>query len=324
MKRLCPSYEMVFNRLMLLVRKQRAVFVRNLFFNLFKTFFHYRGGNGSVFIMKGHLIQSTMNEFAFNGRGLRIGQGSPRGRDLDDAQIGLVAGDRDGEIQGFFSRPGNQFFRRVSPVHTKRRLQKLLSVKRGGDKQHAGEKSNSFFHDTFDAVTKDEHGSSLACLNPLRKPRRMQPGMVLIEATMAVGLLTVVGLILFTLTMNVITPRQYALQQVLSDSYLTFERAQAQRIPFETLVTEDETPWPIFPEVATEEIEIGKLPGGRSVEGTVIRTRYPDDTNYPMSGGTGTEVTNPAAMEIWRVQSVLRYSIADRTYVKSRIVIRAQ
>lgn len=177
---------------------------------------------------------------------------------------------------------------------------------------------------TFGAVKNDEYSSSLACFNPLRKPRRLQPGMVLIEATMAVGLLTVVGLILFTLTMNVITPRQYALQQVLSDSYLTFERAQAQRIPFESLVTEDETLWPVFPEVATEDVEIGRLPGGRVVEGTVIRTRYPDDTNYPMSGGSGTEVTNPAAMEIWRVQSVLRYSIADRTYVKSRIVIRAQ
>lgn len=324
MKRLCPCYVMVFNSLVLLVRQQRAVFIRDLFFNLFKTFFHYRGGYGRVFIMNGHLIQSTMKEFAFNGRGLRIRQGSLRSRDLDDAQIGLVAGDRDGEIQGFFSCPGNQFFRRVAPVHTKRWLQKLLGVKRGGEKQHAGEKSNSFLHGTFGAVKNDEYSSSLACFNPLRKPRRLQPGMVLIEATMAVGLLTVVGLILFTLTMNVITPRQYALQQVLSDSYLTFERAQAQRIPFESLVTEDETLWPVFPEVATEDVEIGRLPGGRVVEGTVIRTRYPDDTNYPMSGGSGTEVTNPAAMEIWRVQSVLRYSIADRTYVKSRIVIRAQ
>ncbi len=148
--------------------------------------------------------------------------------------------------------------------------------------------------------------------------------MVLIEATAALSLLTIVGLILFMLTMNVITPRQYALQQVLSDAYLTFERAQAQRIPFETLVSEDDTPWPIFPEVATEDIEIGKLPGGTAIEGSVIRTRYPNETNYPVDGGTGDESTNPAAMEIWRVQSVLRYTIADRTYVKSRTVIRAQ
>lgn len=148
--------------------------------------------------------------------------------------------------------------------------------------------------------------------------------MVLIEATAALCLLTVVGLILFTLTMNVITPRQYALQQVLSDAYLTFERAQAQRIPFETLVSEDDTLWPVFPAVSTEDIEIGKLPGGRVVEGSVIRTRYANETNYPADGGSGDEVTNPAAMEIWRVQSVLRYTIANRTYVKSRTIIRAQ
>lgn len=148
--------------------------------------------------------------------------------------------------------------------------------------------------------------------------------MVLVEATAALSLLTAVGLILFTLTMNVITPRQYALQQVLSDAYLTFERAQAQRIPFETLVSMNDSPWPIYPDIATEEIEIGKLPGGRVVEGVVMRTRYADETNYPIDGGSGDEATNPAAMEIWRVQSVLRYTIADRTYVKSRTVIRAQ
>jgi hypothetical protein len=152
----------------------------------------------------------------------------------------------------------------------------------------------------------------------------MQPAMVLVEATAALALLAVVGLILFTLAMNIITPRQYALQQVLSDAYLTFERAKAERIPFETLNSNDETPWPVFPDVASEDIEIGKLPGGRSVTGTVIRTRIPDDSNYPADGGSGTAQTNPASMEIWKVQSVLRYTISNRTYVKSRTVIRAQ
>lgn len=148
--------------------------------------------------------------------------------------------------------------------------------------------------------------------------------MVLVEATASLSLLVVVGLILFTLAMNVITPRQYALQQVLSDSYLTFERAKAERIPFETLVSNSETPWPVFPDVASEDIEIGKLPGGRPVLGKVIRTRYADEANFPADGGSGTEETNPASMKIWKVQSVLRYTISDRTYVKSRTVIRAQ
>ncbi len=170
----------------------------------------------------------------------------------------------------------------------------------------------------------NEHGQSLAFLEAFRKPRRLQSGMVLVEATAAISLLAVVGVVLFSLMMNVITPRQYAFQQVLSDAYLTFERAQAERVPFETLLSSSETLWPVFPDVDTVDVQIGTLPGGTVVTGSVIRTRYPDESNYPADGGTGTEITNPAAMEIWRVQSVLRYTIANRTYVKSRTVIRAQ
>jgi hypothetical protein len=29
-------------------------------------------------------------------------------------------------------------------------------------------------------------------------------------------------------------------------------------------------------------------------------------------------------MKVWRVQSILRFKIADRTYVKSRTLVRAQ
>lgn len=271
--------------------------------------------------MNGHLIQSTMKEFPFNGRSDRVGQCSLGSSDLDDAQVGLFSRDGDAEIQRFFSGPRNQFFRRVSPVQTKGRLQNLLGMEHRGAQQQAGEVSNSFMHGASDEY---ESSRSLAFLKSFRKPRRAQSGMVLIEATAALSLLTVVGLILFTLTMNVITPRQYAMQQVLSNAYLTFERAKAERIPFETLVSADQTPWPVFPDVDTENIEIGKLPGGTAVLGSVMRTRYADETNFPADGGSGTEVTNPAAMKIWRVQSVLQYTIADRTYVKSRTIIRAQ
>lgn len=323
MKSLCPRYEVIINRLVLLVRQEWSLFPRDLFLHLFKTFFHYRGGCGSILIMNGHLIQPTMKEFSFNGRGLRVGQGSIDCSHLDDAQIRLLAGNRDGEIQGFFRGPGNQFLRRVSPVHTKGRLEKFLGLKRGERQQEhqAGEISNSSYHGTCGSF---EHERSLAFFKSFRKPRRLQSGFVLVEATAALSLLSVVGLILLSLTMNVITPRQYSLQQVLSDSYLTFERAQAERIPFDTLVSNSDTLWPEFPDVATEEVEIGRLPGGRVVMGTVIRTRHADESNYPADGGTGTEATNPAAMKIWKVQSVLRYSIANRTYVKSRTVIRAQ
>lgn len=140
---------------------------------------------------------------------------------------------------------------------------------------------------------------------------------------MAMSLLSVVGLILLKLSLNVVHPRQYSLQQVLSDSYLTHERSVAERIPFESLM-ESDSPWPAYPDVAEEVVEIGKMPGGMPVTATVIRTRIADAENYPLDGGTGTVAVNPAAMKIWRVQSVLRYEIADRTYVKSRTVVRAQ
>lgn len=140
---------------------------------------------------------------------------------------------------------------------------------------------------------------------------------------MALSLLTVVALILLQLSLNVIQPRQYSLHQVLSDSYLTFERSTADRIPFEDLTSET-SPWPLFPEIQTTEVEIGRLPGGTPVLGAVTRTRFADTENDESDGGDGLPGENPASMKIWKVQSVLRYQIAGRDYVKSRTFLRAQ
>ena len=170
---------------------------------------------------------------------------------------------------------------------------------------------------------RSDHAGIIHPRPRFRKPGRGRRGFALVEATMAMSLLSVVGLLLLKLSLNVLHPRQYALQQVLSDSYMTYERSVAERIPFESLM-ESDSPWPAYPEVAGEVVELGKMPGGMPVTGTVARTRIADDGNYPIDGGTGTVEANPAAMKIWRVQSVLRYEIAGRTYVKSRTVVRAQ
>jgi hypothetical protein len=85
-----------------------------------------------------------------------------------------------------------------------------------------------------------------------------------------------------------------------------------------------DSPWPAFPSVSSQTVEIGKLPGGTPVTGVMHRTRIADTGNFPIDGGTGTVLTNPAAMKIWRVQSILRYQISGRNYVKSRTVVRAQ
>ena len=140
---------------------------------------------------------------------------------------------------------------------------------------------------------------------------------------MSLSILTVLGLILLKLSINVLYPRQWSLQQTLSDSYLTYEVAYAQRIPFENLTASD-SPWPTFPTTTTTSVEVGRVPGNIAITAKVTRTRIPDPDNYPIDGGTGTLATNPAAMKIWKVQSILSYQIGKRNYLKSRTVIRSQ
>jgi type II secretory pathway pseudopilin PulG len=147
--------------------------------------------------------------------------------------------------------------------------------------------------------------------------------MILIEAMVALSVLTILGLVLLKLSLNVLHPRQWILQQTLTDAYLTYERAYAERIPFENLLASD-SPWPAFPTTSTTTIEIGRLPGDRPVMGTVVRTRLPDPGNFPIDGGSGTVDMNPAAMKVWKAQSVLTYTVGGRNYAKSRTVLRSQ
>lgn len=155
----------------------------------------------------------------------------------------------------------------------------------------------------------------------------------MVEAMISLSILTVLGLVLLKLSINILHPRQWVLQQTVTDAYMTYERAYAERIPFEKLVAND-SPWPASTitigavtgvvNVSTSQVEVGRLPGGFVINGTVTRTRFPDTVNYPIDGGRGTLATNPAAMKVWKVQSVLTYSIGNRNYSKSRTVIRSQ
>jgi len=144
-----------------------------------------------------------------------------------------------------------------------------------------------------------------------------------VETTLAMTMLTAIGLILLKLSLNVTVPRQWTLQQAITDSYLTFEKASAQRQSFEAL-TGAGSLWPQYPTVATTTVTFGKLPGGTPITGTVTRTRIPDANNLPAKGGSGTAATNPSAMEVYRLQSVVRYTVGKRSYLKSRTVVRSQ
>lgn len=175
------------------------------------------------------------------------------------------------------------------------------------------------------------HARILGGAAAFRKARSIRRrGFVMVEAMIGLSILTVLGMVLLKLALSILHPRQWVVQQTISDAYMTYERAYAERIPFENLVASD-SPWPAYPQKSTTTVEIGRLPAvqpdypdGVPIYGTVIRTRVADGGNYPTDGGTGTEVTNPAAMKIWKAQSVVTYKVGNRDYVKSRTVLRSQ
>jgi len=148
-------------------------------------------------------------------------------------------------------------------------------------------------------------------------------GAILIEATYALVFLTGLSLILLKLAISVTAPRQWTLQQTITDAYLTYEKAYAQRLPFNELLDSD-SPWPVFPAKSEATVTLGKLPGGEALQGKVIRTRTPDSNNFPVDGGSGTTSSNPSGMKVWKFQSLLVYEVGGRQYVKSRTVVRSQ
>ena len=143
------------------------------------------------------------------------------------------------------------------------------------------------------------------------------------DALVALSILTLIGLTMLKFSLNILSPRQAVLQQTLSDAYMTYERAYAERIAFSDLLASN-SPWPAFPATSTRSVEVGRLPGNLPVTGTLTRTRIADTNNYPIDGGSGTTSTNPAAMKIWKAESILVYTIGTRTYAKSRTVLRCQ
>jgi len=150
----------------------------------------------------------------------------------------------------------------------------------------------------------------------------------LLEALASLTTLTILGLVLLKLSLNILAPRQWIIRQTVTDAYMTFERAYAERIPFDDFVAAG-SPWPLstaatINRTTTANVEIGRLPGAIPILGTVTRTRFADPTNLPADGGTGTVATNPSAMKVYELQSVLTFRVGNRTYAKSRTVVRSQ
>jgi hypothetical protein len=306
--------ELLLHGAVLPIRSERAVFGRQRFFQLVEAGLHFIRGRRGVAVVDGDLEEAPGVETAFDRLGGGAGEIAGFGRNAQNPKRGLISWKRNVNVQGMSGSPIYQLLRSIAPAQAEWRVHEGLSVQGCGPEAEAEDACR-------EAPEQVKHGRRVGFFRRSRKPGR-QHGSVLVEATLAMSMLTTIGLILLKLSLNVTVPRQWTLQQAITDSYLTGEKAFAQRESFET-ITGPASPWPADPP-ATTTVTFGKLPGGTAITGTVTRLRIPDPNNRSDKGGTGTEVTNPTAMEVWRLQSVVRYRVGSRSYMKSRTVVRSQ
>jgi hypothetical protein len=157
---------------------------------------------------------------------------------------------------------------------------------------------------------------------------RAKRGFMLVEAMVSLSLLTALGLTMLKLSLDILTPRQWVIQQTITDAYMTRERALMERIPFSELAPElvQNAPaadpaapyWPLMPaNVDVLGVNIGSLPQGRAILGNVNRSRLADADNNNV-------VNNPARLQAFTLTSTLSYTIGTRNYTKSRSVYRTQ
>jgi hypothetical protein len=316
MKRLCPRHELILHRPLLLVGEKLAVLDGHLLPEFLETGLHQVRGGFRIEVVDGELEELSAEKPTLDGTRLGVRKEALAGLDFENSQSGLISGKRNGNIQRMFGSPSNQFFRRIAPAQPEGRLQHGLCR----DGARCEEKDQG---DHRLEVKQPAHGRTFTGFRRNRKARSRRRGTLLIEAGLALSVLTFIGLVLLKLSLNILAPRQWGLQQTVTDAYMTFERSYAERIPFENL-TDSDSPWPAFPATSTMSAEIGRLPGDRPIYGIVTRTRLPSTNNFPIDGGSGTLATNPAAMKVWKVQSVVTYKVGGRNYAKSRTVLRSQ
>lgn len=141
------------------------------------------------------------------------------------------------------------------------------------------------------------------------------------EIALSYAALVLVGLISLKATYTASASQAWTVKQSMTDAYITRETALASRFPFDE-ITSDASLWALSPNATESTVVIGKMPGGTEVEATLYRTRIADPNNLPADGGTGTTTTNPGSTAAWQLQSMLAYDVGDKTYVKTRTVLR--
>lgn len=150
--------------------------------------------------------------------------------------------------------------------------------------------------------------------------------------TVALVLLGAFSLVLLKGSLDITAPRRWTMLQTMTDAYMGYEQAYAERISFDiingTSADNETSPWQVNgapPQLA----DIGTLPGGVPLTGTVIRRLTADPANIPADGAPQAEidaalVANPTEVESWILESHLVYQIGSNSYHKSRTVVRSR
>lgn len=153
------------------------------------------------------------------------------------------------------------------------------------------------------------------CCHPGRACRR-RSGSLLAEVALAMGLAAVLALLLMKASLLALSNNQWTIMQTLTDAYLSRETALSHRVPM-VVLTGENSPWPdpvsSDPPRAEQTVNLGRLAGGLDVNATLIRFRVNE-----------TPVEDPGNLSVWRLHSVLSYTVAGQRYVKSRATLRMQ
>lgn len=353
-ERLGAGGELVVDRPVALVGRQFPMLGTKLAPGFLEGGFDFVHRDAVSSVVEGQFDQPAAEIAPLDGPGGKAGERSFVGFGADDPQARRLRGQRDPDIQLPLGGPIEEPLGGVTPLHSEWRLENglgehppaheeketeqpdahagtMAAIGRGNKRGTAGAETGrsrelpvrrGFVN--FSEMIGEAFKSRRFRQQPRSSARRRRPrGMVLLEATYALLFVTGLALVLLKLSLNVVTPRQWTLQQSVTDAYLTYEKALAQRLPFADLLDTD-SPWPAYPTKAEETVVLGYMPGGRAIEGKVIRTRVADSNNYAVDGGSGTLASNPSGMKVWNFQSLLVYDIGDRTYVKTRTVVRSQ
>ncbi len=145
---------------------------------------------------------------------------------------------------------------------------------------------------------------------------QIRQGSLLIEVSVALGLTTMLALVLMRASLLAISGNQWSTMQTLTDAYLSRETALANRLPFVEVAGQGSAwPAPVGDATAVNEqtVTLGKLPGGQGVSAILKRFRTWE-----------ADSESSVALAVWRLHSVLIYRIGEDEYTKSRSTLRVQ